>query len=130
MSYLLDTNAVIAFQKRHPAVWNVIRAVPGDDIAISSIVLFEMYFGAIKGTLTQHSMNEVRKLPFRALDFDGNDAFHAGKIRDNLRRLGTPIGPYDTLIAGQALARDLTLVTRNTREFARVEGLRVEDWEG
>ena len=63
------------------------------------------------------------------LEFDEDDARCAGEIRDLLRRAGTPIGPYDTLIAGQALARDLTLVTHNTREFSRVSGLRLEDWE-
>jgi tRNA(fMet)-specific endonuclease VapC len=130
LSYLLDTNVVIAFQKRNPAVLTTIRNVPFDRIAISSIVLFELYFGAVKGERTARNIEALGRLPFNALDFTDLDAFEAGKIRDALRRLGTPIGPYDTLIAGQALARDLTLVTRNTREFSRVDGLRVEDWEG
>jgi tRNA(fMet)-specific endonuclease VapC len=64
------------------------------------------------------------------LEFDGEDARRAGEVRAFLAAKGTPIGPYDVLIAGQALARDMILVTRNTDEFRRVKGLRVEDWEG
>lgn len=130
MSYLLDTNVVIAFQKRHPTVLATLRTVAFDKVALSSIVLFELYFGAVKGERTARNIEALGRLPFNTLDFTDLDAFEAGRIRDTLRRLGTPIGPYDTLIAGQALARDLTLVTRNTRKFSRVEGLRVEDWEG
>ncbi len=62
------------------------------------------------------------------IPFDKEDAIAAGNIRATLALAGTPIGPFDTLIAGQALCRGLTLVTANTREFSRVEGLRVEDW--
>ena len=64
------------------------------------------------------------------IDFTVADARKAGEIRAVLAAAGTPIGPYDVLIAGQALARDVTLVIRNVREFSRVPGLRVEDWEG
>jgi tRNA(fMet)-specific endonuclease VapC len=63
------------------------------------------------------------------LDFTTEDARAAAEVRTSLEGRGTPIGSFDTLIAGQALARDLTLVTRNRREFERVDGLRVEDWE-
>lgn len=65
---------------------------------------------------------------FPILDFDQNDAFVAGEIRAALAAKGTPIGPYDVLIAGQAKARGLTLVTNNVGEFNRVENLQVEDW--
>ena len=67
---------------------------------------------------------------FEILPFDAEDARHAGEVRAALERAGTPIGGYDVLIAGQALARDLILVTHNMREFERVAGLRIEDWEG
>ncbi|MFJ1260290.1 PIN domain-containing protein [Cupriavidus sp. CuC1] len=63
------------------------------------------------------------------LDFDREDARHAGELRAALAAVGTPTGPYDVLTAGQARARALTLITHNTREFQRVAGLRVEDWE-
>ncbi len=62
------------------------------------------------------------------VDFTSDDARMAGAIRADLARAGTPIGPYDVLIAGQARVRDLCLVTNNTREFGRVSGLRLEDW--
>lgn len=66
---------------------------------------------------------------WRFLDFDSEDARAAGLLRAQLARAGTPVGPYDALIGGQALARDLTVITRNFREFARISGLRVENWE-
>lgn len=66
---------------------------------------------------------------FPIVEFDREDARQAGLVRADLAARGTPIGPYDVLIAGQALARGLTLMTRNTREFSRVPGLQIEDWE-
>jgi len=68
-------------------------------------------------------------LQFEIVGFDQEDSRQAGAVRAMLAAVGTPIGPYDVLIAGQARARDLTLITRNTGEFSRVDGLRVEDWE-
>jgi tRNA(fMet)-specific endonuclease VapC len=68
-------------------------------------------------------------LRFEVLDFDREDARKAGEIRASLANAGTPVGPYDVLIAGQAVARGLTLVTNNTREFQRVASLRIEDWQ-
>lgn len=68
-------------------------------------------------------------MSFQVLPFDADDARVAAELRVELRRLGRPIGPFDALIAGQALARKLTLITHNTREFSRVEGLTIEDWE-
>jgi len=73
--------------------------------------------------------NKIDRLFFEILDFDPEDARHAGEVRAQLALAGTPIGPYDVLIAGQALARSLTLVTHNMREFQRVVGLSIEDWE-
>jgi tRNA(fMet)-specific endonuclease VapC len=70
----------------------------------------------------------VDALQFPVLEFDQEDARQAGEVRVNLASKGTPIGPYDVLIAGQAKARKLTLVTHNTTEFQRVPGLKVEDW--
>lgn len=73
-------------------------------------------------------MARVEALQFEGVSFDAEDARHAGAIRAHLTAAGTPIGPYDALIAGQARARRLVLVTHNVREFARVPGLQVEDW--
>ena len=74
------------------------------------------------------SLTRVEGLRFEVLDFDHEDARTAGELRAALAKSGTPIGPYDTLIAGQAKARELILITRNVREFERVGGLRVECW--
>jgi tRNA(fMet)-specific endonuclease VapC len=71
----------------------------------------------------------IDALQFVVLEFDKEDARQAGQVRALLAAQGTPIGPYDVLIAGQAVARDMILVTRNTQEFERVRGLRFEDWQ-
>lgn len=71
----------------------------------------------------------MEALQFTFLDFDKDDARRAGAVRAELATAGTLIGPYDLLIAGQALSRNLILITRNTREFSRVSGLQIEDWE-
>ena len=91
--------------------------------------MHELYFGAYKGVRTNETLRNYERLRFEVLPLTSDDAMRAAEIRAVLQRQGTPIGPYDTLIAGQALARDLTLVTRNIREFERVEGLRLENWE-
>ncbi len=127
---MLDTNVIIAIQKGNPNVLARVRATRGGNIVVPAIVLHELYFGAFKSGRIDRNLNEIAKLRFPVIDFDRDASRIAGKIRFDLHRLGTPIGPHNTLIAGQALARGLTLVTRNTREFARIEGLRVEDWEG
>lgn len=130
MLYLLDTNAVIALLKRRisPLAQRV-RANRPADIGISSIVSHELFYGAFKSQRTGQNVALVDDLQFEVLDFDKEDARQAGEIRAVLAARGTPIGPYDVLIAGQALARNLVLITHNTEEFERVPGLRVEDWE-
>lgn len=77
----------------------------------------------------QQNLARVDALQFTVLEFDEEDARQAGQIRAHLASKGTPIGPYDVLIAGQAMARGLTLVTHDTSEFQRVPGLKVEDWK-
>jgi tRNA(fMet)-specific endonuclease VapC len=78
----------------------------------------------------EQNVARVDALQFSVLEFDEEDARQAGQIRAHLASQGTPIGPYDVLIAGQAKARELTLVTHNTTEFQRVPGLKLEDWKG
>ncbi len=92
-------------------------------------MLHELYFGAFKSDRSAKALSDADRLDFQTLNFDREDARMSGNIRHLLARSGQLIGPLDLLIAGQALARELTLVTRNTREFLRVEGLRVENWE-
>lgn len=131
ISHLLDTNAVIALiGRRSDALVSRVFHSPQRTIGLPSIVAYELYFGAQKSAKVQHNLETLRLLmaDFPILDFDQNDAFVAGEIRAALAAKGTPIGPYDLLIAGQAKARGLTLVTNNVGEFNRVENLRVEDW--
>lgn len=131
ISHLLDTNAVITLigRRSNTLISRVLGSVPGT-IGLSSIVAHELYFGAHKSAKIEHNLETLRLLlaDFPVLDFDQRDAYVAGDIRAALAAKGTPIGPYDALIAGQARARDLVVVTNNTGEFARVDGLRVEDW--
>lgn len=129
MIYLLDTNAVTALMRGHHAVRARIRDIAVSDVVLSSIVMHEYYYGAFHGTRTDETLWRAHELPFQRLDFTDADARKAGEIRAALRARGTPIGPYDVLIAGQALERGLVLVTNNVAEFSRVEGLRVEDWQ-
>jgi tRNA(fMet)-specific endonuclease VapC len=130
MRYLLDTNAVIGLLRddRSPLARRA-RYEQFDDLATSSIVVQELFFGAFKSQRPDHNLSVFDSLEFPVIDFDRDDARRAGLVRAELAARGTPIGPYDILIAGHALARNLTLVTRNTREFSRVPGLRIEDWE-
>lgn len=127
--YLLDTNAVIALLNDavSPLARQVRQHKPAD-ICISSIVAHELFYGAFKSQRAEHNVTLVDSLQFEVLEFDKEDARQAGQVRACLALKGTPIGPYDVLIAGQAKARNLTLVTGNTGEFMRVEGLASEDW--
>ncbi len=131
ISHLLDTNAVIALiGRRSDKLTNRVLQSDEGTIGLPSIVAHELYFGAQKSAKVQHNLETLRLLfaDFPILDFDQRDAFVAGEIRAALAAKGTPIGPYDVLIAGQAKARGLMLVTNNLGEFNRVDGLRVEDW--
>ena len=131
---LLDTNAVIGLMKGHPASIRprLNQAVAaGTKVAMSSIVLFELHYGIARSerkTENTSRLNIFLEGPIAIEFFDSEDAAAAGVVRAALAAHGTPIGPYDVLIAGQALRHKATLVTANTREFKRVKGLKVEDW--
>jgi tRNA(fMet)-specific endonuclease VapC len=127
--FSVDTNAVIALMKGNRAVLDRLRQHGTDVIGLSSIVIHELYHGARGSEHVAQSTSRLDALPFTVIDFDHDDAVVAAEIRVRLQRQGTPIGQLHLLIAGQALARDLTIVTRNTREFQRVPGLRLADWE-
>lgn len=129
MRYLLDTSAVVdLLRQRGDLILKRIQSHEPSDIGLSSIALYELYYGAFKSSRPEQSIALVDALRFEVLDFDGEDSRHAGEIRAMLANSGTPIGPYDVLIAGQARARELTLVSSNIREFQRIDGLSVEDW--
>jgi tRNA(fMet)-specific endonuclease VapC len=128
--FLLDTNAVIALLKTNDsAVRRRIRENSPKDVFISTVVMFELYYGANRSARVQRNLELLENILLPKLEFDSGDAMAAGQIRAILAEAGTPIGPYDVLIAGQALSRGMCLVTRNTREFQRVAGLQVTDWE-
>jgi len=130
----LDTNIVISMlnDEASPALLRVSDAMRVNrPVAVSSVVLFELYFGAAKSTHSERNARRISEFAastIQVLPFDSEDAMEAGDIRAALRRKGTPIGPYDVLIAAQARRRDALLVTANMREFRRVPGLNVEDW--
>ena len=130
MRFLLDTNAVIALLNDGTSkLAQRARQHSPADIGISAIVSHELFYGAFKSKRADQNIALVDSLRFVVVDFDKEDSRHAGAIRAALGALGSTIGPLDVLIAGQARARNLTLVSHNTREFGRVPGLLVEDWE-
>jgi tRNA(fMet)-specific endonuclease VapC len=130
MRYLLDTNAVIGLLNDATSQLAMrARRETATDIAISSVVVHELFYGAFKSQRATQNVALLDALRFTVLEFDKEDARKAGEIRALLASRGTPIGPYDGLIAGHAVARNMTLITHNTDEFGRVPGLQIEDWE-
>ena len=128
MKFLLDTNAVIGVLKGNERLIAKLKQYQPADFGMSSIVSHELAFGAYNSQRVDQNLQIVEALQFDVLEFSKSDAHEAGKIRAALKKQGTPIGPYDVLIAGQAVARSLILVTNNMKEFKRVQGLNVEDW--
>jgi tRNA(fMet)-specific endonuclease VapC len=133
-SILLDTNAVIAVLNDRPsAVRERLRLAleVGEEIGLSSVVVFELRYGAERSARPDQNHARIDDLlagPLRVLELTAADAAEAGVVRAELEARGTPIGPFDVLIAGQARARGVRLVTANLREFDRVERLKVESW--
>lgn len=128
-TWLLDTNAVIALvnDPRGPLA-SMLRQRDPNSVAVSSIVLHELYYGAFKSRQRDRNLSVVASIALEVLEFTAEDAREAGAIRAALALDGTPIGPYDVLIAGQARARGLALVTRNRAEFERVPNLQLIGW--
>jgi tRNA(fMet)-specific endonuclease VapC len=129
--YLLDTDICIYLNNNHPE--NVVKRmqqIQMAEIGISSITVFELTHGALKSQKVSHNLNQINQLRqiISVLDLDTDAAEHAAKIRRKLEALGTPIGPFDILIAGQAISLNAILVTNNTREFSRIKGLKLENW--
>lgn len=134
MNYLLDTNACIALMNGIPSAVRIrfgqaVRA--RSQVYLSSVIAFELWYGIAKSARVEVNTERFKALlssSVLALQFDNDDAQAAGSIRAALEAMGKPIGGYDYLIAGQAIARQLTLVTANVSEFSRVKGLSWEDW--
>jgi tRNA(fMet)-specific endonuclease VapC len=98
-------------------------------VGVSAIVFHELYYGAFRSGRAARNVDIVDALRFAVLPFEKEDARRAGQIRAQLAAKGTPVGPFDVLIAGHAAARGLILVTYNRRKFARVSGFSIEDWQ-
>lgn len=131
MKYLLDTDICIAAMRRSPNVVQRMSGVSPDECVASSITKYELLTGVEKCADPQREQIKVDLIfaTLIELPFDDASAVHAARIRAFLERQGTPIGPYDVLLAGQAQSHQLILVTGNSREFLRIPGLQVENWQ-
>lgn len=130
--YLLDTNICIFLKnKKSPNVLQKIKENKHLGIYISSITVAELQFGVYNSKYMERNRISLIKFltPFSVLNFDDRDAEEFGKIRTTLKNEGKIIGAYDMLIAAQALAKNLILVTDNTKEFCRIKNLTIEDWK-
>lgn len=130
MNFVLDTNTVSYYFKGNPYVVRKLLARTPQEIFIPAVVIYEIEYGIGKSTAPEKKRSQFEALLARCsiVDFTGHEARVAADIRRALESRGTPIGPYDILIAASALAHGHTLVTHNTTEFKRVAGLRVVDW--
>lgn len=131
MKYMLDTNICIYTIKHKPeAVIKAFLAHDPDELCVSSITYAELMYGVGKSAAPERNRLAIMMFlsPLSVLEFDASAAEQYGSIRADLERKGTPIGAMDLLIAAHAKSEHLILVTNNTREFFRVEGLQAEDW--
>jgi tRNA(fMet)-specific endonuclease VapC len=128
--YVLDTNTLIYFFKGLGGVSNRVLAVPPKQISIPSIVLYELEVGIARSTSPKKRRKQLEDFTslVKVLPFGTEEARSAASIRVDLEKKGQPIGPYDILIAAVAMTNQFILVTRNTAEFSRIKGLRLENW--
>lgn len=130
--FSVDTSTVVDFLRQPPAqlIRRFAEAQQAGLLAISSVVLFELSYGAERRRHPSHidRLDAFLGGGVAVLDMDADDGWEAGRLRAELERIGRGIGPFDILIAGQALRRGLTLVTSNVGEFSRVPDLTVENW--
>ncbi|MCS5693687.1 type II toxin-antitoxin system VapC family toxin [Cyanobium sp. FGCU-6] len=130
MAFLLDTNILVAAIKGHPAVVEALRSLTPSDLLLSSVVLGELETGVIKSAWPERNRLQLLALVdhLELVPVDRAVALAYAQIRASLERQGTPIGANDLWIAAQAQALNAVLVTDNTREFSRVEGLALVNW--
>ena len=128
----LDTNTVSYFFRGDPQVTTRLAALSPVDLAVPAVVIYELRFGLARlpAAAREERLKALEAFlrPLAVLPFDGVAAAAAARLRARLEVMGAPIGPHDVLIAASALVQGATLVTRNVREFSRVEGLQVESW--
>lgn len=131
MRYLLDTNAWVDYLTgRYSTVVARIQESRPDDLCLSSVVMAELRYGAEKSQRkkSNHDLLDTLAREVRCVDFDLDGARTYGELRTALEKRGSPLGPYDMMIAAHALSLDLIVVTDNEREFRRVKSLQVENW--
>ena len=131
MRYMLDTNICIYAIKHKPeSVFRQLQKMSPEDICISSVTYAELVHGVEKSSAIERNRLALSLLlsNIEIMSFDVNAADAYGKIRADLERNGTPIGPLDMMIAGHALSLGYTVVTNNTKEFSRVDGLKIVNW--
>jgi len=130
IKFMLDTNICIFAIKNKPQIVREAFNLHDGQLCISAVTLMELIYGAEKSATPEKNLAVIEGLAARleVWPFDNEAAAHTGMIRSELAKAGTPIGPYDQMIAGHARSRGLMVVTNNLREFERVKGLRVEDW--
>ena len=130
LKYMLDTNIVIYTIKNRPVRVREVFKRHSGQMAISAVTFGELIYGAERSSQPERNLNDIEGMIARleVLPFDELAAAHFGQLRAELARAGTPIGPYDQMIAGHARALGLVLVTNNVDEFKRVLGLRIENW--
>ena len=130
--YLLDTNTCIFLKnKKPPHVLERLQLAIAKGVCISSISVAELQYGVYNSEkIEKNRISLIEFLaPFTIIDFNDDDAELFGRLRSRLKKEGKVIGPYDLLIASQAIARDLILVTNNTAEFSMLHELKIEDWK-
>jgi tRNA(fMet)-specific endonuclease VapC len=131
--YLLDTNCCVNYLRggENSGLGGRFALIPESEIRLCSIVVGELLYGALRSKKKEETLQSVREFcsRFASHAFDDPAAEQYAALRAHLAAAGTPIGPNDLMIAAVALAGGLTLVTHNTREFSRVPGLRLEDWQ-
>ena len=128
--FILDTNTLIYFFKGLGSVADNLLAVSPKDIGIPAVVLYELEYGIAKSSSPKKRTKQLEELCalVEILTFGNKEAKTSATIRAVLEKKGTPIGPYDVMIAGTALSRQGVLVTNNTKEFRRVPKLQITDW--
>jgi len=132
--FVLDTNVAIALLADNAVCRAALdrKLDQRESVALATMVEFELWYGVYGGERQVENASRLREFlsgPLPVLVWDSQDGITAAEIRAFLKHQGTPIGPYDVLIAAQALRRDATLVTANLGEFARVPGLKCVNWE-
>lgn len=132
MLYMLDTNACIGIINNKPiTLRQKLLQIAVEDVAISQIVLYELEYGICRSQHQQRNRDNLKQFLkyIQVLDWSTEQSQEAALVRCELMQLGQPIGHYDTLIAAHARSLKATLVTHNTREFEKVQGLMLQDWE-